>query len=476
MIAKSMSGKPTNRTSMLQNLYSLFIQPRMADTDRAEREIVLNFLLIGMIGLASVALLATLVSYIFFGYDFIIPRIVGVLLTGSLFVGPYLLSRYLQKQKLAATLFIGIAFVCANYMVYHWGLLVPTALVLYSLVIVMAGILQGAKYSLYMAFAIAALLAMLQYAKAVGWVNPDLAWMQSSSTLGDVLGFSALFMTIALVSWLFNRQMEQSLVRARSAEAALLRQNEGLEEKVKERTEQLEKEQMEKIQQMYRFAELGHVSTALFHDLANHVSSVSIDIESLQRGKKSDLMQRIDENIRYIDDIVRRVRLQLQGKNALEPLDVEREIKEVVRVATRKGDASPTIELEVASLGRPIVIRGNVLRFRQVLTNLLCNAVDACTIDGRKTGRVTIAVSETAGGITLTITDNGPGIPTVQQEKVFDPFYSSKKEGIGIGLFIVRQIIERDFGGTITFTSSRKNGTTFTVFLPQKGQHGPAKN
>jgi len=354
-------------------------------------------------------------------------------------------------------------------MVYHWGLLVPTAILLFSVVIVMAGILLGARYSLYMAAVIFISLAGLQFVQEMHHLKPDLTWMKSGSTMGDVVGFSGLFLVIALVSWLFNRQMEFSLRRARKAELALQKHNDELEVKVLERTRQLQNEQLERMQQMYRFAELGHVSTALFHDLANHVSTVSIDIESLQRGDKSEILNRIDGNIHYIDTIVRRVRSQLQGKFQIETFDLLDEIREVAKVSVYgQPVARVAVELDFPDKNR-LAYRGDVLRFRQLIINLLSNAVQAYSDSApRKPKRIVVRVREEAKHIVIEVTDFGKGIPPNQQAKIFDPFYTSKKQGIGIGLFIVKQVTEKDFGGSVELSSSPKGGTTFTVHLPLK--------
>jgi signal transduction histidine kinase len=65
------------------------------------------------------------------------------------------------------------------------------------------------------------------------------------------------------------------------------------------------------------------------------------------------------------------------------------------------------------------------------------------------------------------VSDRGAGITDKNRAKVFRPFYTTKKQGIGIGLFIVKQVVENDFGGTITILDNARQGTVMTVTLPK---------
>lgn len=355
-------------------------------------------------------------------------------------------------------------------MAYRWGLLLPTSLLLFSLAVVMAGILIGARYSLYMACTIAVVLAIFQYGEAHSSWHPNLSWVGTKPTAGDVIGFSAIFLIIALVSWLFNRQMELSLRRAWRSERALERQKASLEIKVEQRARQLEAAQLEKMQEIYRFAELGRLSTALFHDLANHLSSVSLDIEGLSTKEQSNIMSRISQNIGHIDDIVQRVRQQLRGKASVEVFNLTDEVGEVVKIlapAASQAHVEVAVELD-ASVKQSLLYKGDVLRFRQIILNLICNAMEAYPDRTTNTSQRTVAISLSRQQTTVSIavTDHGRGIRAGDKAKVFRPFYTTKDKGAGIGLYLVQQIVEHDFHGKLNLTSSKRT-TTFTVSLPK---------
>ena len=121
-------------------------------------------------------------------------------------------------------------------------------------------------------------------------------------------------------------------------------------------------------------------------------------------------------------------------------------------------------------------VRGGRVRLTQVVVNLVNNAIDALTGIGAKgpTADTAIAISaaEASGAVRLVIEDNGPGLPSAEHDAVFEPFYSTKGvgEGIGIGLSIVYTIV-KDLGGRIETGERAGGGARFTVVL-QAAQGG----
>jgi signal transduction histidine kinase len=100
-------------------------------------------------------------------------------------------------------------------------------------------------------------------------------------------------------------------------------------------------------------------------------------------------------------------------------------------------------------------------RIKQVVVNILKNAVDA-TPPG---GAITVKVEETGGNVSIQVTDTGPGIPENILEKIFDVFYTTKRQGSGLGLSISRKIVD-SHGGTLTAMNNADVGAAFTITLP----------
>jgi signal transduction histidine kinase len=355
------------------------------------------------------------------------------------------------------------------FIALQWGLLDPYAVLLLSLSVVMAGILIGARYSLYVVAVLTVLLLYFQHGQTTDSLHPDLSWLNTGPVPGDAIAFSVILLVIALVSWLFNRQMELSLKRAWRSEKALQRQKALLEIKVEKRAQQLEAAQLEKMQELYRFAELGRLSTALFHDLANHLSTVSLDIEGLGQRDQSDIMRRISRNVGHIDTIVRRVREQIRGKNSVEVFNVSREINEVLKIlAPAAEQANVEISLDTTSIKSSLSYKGDVIRFRQIVLNLISNGIEAYDKSGKHANKrtVTIGLERLNKTLLIHVSDHGTGVKAKDRDRIFRPFYTTKDQGAGVGLFIVQQVVENDFHGDITLDSQRGT-TTFTVTLPK---------
>ncbi|HVX56563.1 MAG TPA: HAMP domain-containing sensor histidine kinase [Candidatus Saccharimonadales bacterium] len=459
-------------------MYNRFIKPISTDSDQAAREIVVNYLLMGVLALSVVAFVATFLEPLILTHEPSHPfRLLANFVTILFVVALYCVARYRHAYKVTAITLTGLVTLFGCFVALQWGMLDPDSVLLLSLSVVMAGILISARSSLYVTGILVVVLIYLQHGESSGSLHPDLSWLGSKPVPGDVVAFSALLCVIALVSWLFNRQMERSLQRARRSEQALQRQKDLLEMKVQKRTQQLEAARLEQMQELYRFAELGRLSTALFHDLANNLTNISIDIEGLHNKDQSDLiMQRLHGNVRHIDSVVQRVRQQMQGKTSIETFNVLAEINEVLSILSfDASQAGVSVSLELGSVRPSLLYRGDVTRFRQLLLNLIANAIEAYGSPRHKRGTaqaghertVLIKLERIKTALTISVTDYGRVIPAQRLEKIFEPFYTTKSKGVGIGLFIVKQVVENHFKGNITVRSDKQHGTTFSATLPK---------
>jgi signal transduction histidine kinase len=97
----------------------------------------------------------------------------------------------------------------------------------------------------------------------------------------------------------------------------------------------------------------------------------------------------------------------------------------------------------------------------QVLLNLILNAVDAT----EKGGRIEIRAVSEQGELRIEISDNGPGVAPDHVDRLFQPYFTTKKHGTGLGLFVTRKLVS-DHGGTVQFSSQAGGGTVFSVRLP----------
>jgi signal transduction histidine kinase len=153
------------------------------------------------------------------------------------------------------------------------------------------------------------------------------------------------------------------------------------------------------------------------------------------------------------------------------PLGMGRvDVEEVLEEAARAAEASfPSIRF-ARQAGGPSCVEGDPGRLRQVFANLLANAAQA-----QGHGEVEVGTERLGTYVKVWVKDHGPGVPAEIQDRLFDPFVTTKSGGTGLGLAISRRLVERH-GGTLLAVSTQMNGTIFEVRLPlmsNRMDHGP---
>jgi two-component system, NtrC family, sensor kinase len=143
-------------------------------------------------------------------------------------------------------------------------------------------------------------------------------------------------------------------------------------------------------------------------------------------------------------------------------IDLEELITETIELARREAQKK-NIRITVQNLKSKKIVWTDPYRLRQVLLNLITNAIHASDNDQE----IRIYLSVTDGEAEISITDQGSGIPEDLLEKIFEPFFSTKSvgEGTGLGLYVTQKII-RKLGGKITVESETGRGSTFHILLP----------
>jgi signal transduction histidine kinase len=122
------------------------------------------------------------------------------------------------------------------------------------------------------------------------------------------------------------------------------------------------------------------------------------------------------------------------------------------------------VEIVREQPGAPLMVPLAADRMQQVFLNLILNAADAM-MDGGEL-RVGVSRTEAPRGVTITFADTGPGIPAESIGKLFEPFFSTKEGGVGLGLYISRNIIEQH-GGRISVHSVPAEGTHVEIWIPE---------
>ncbi len=230
----------------------------------------------------------------------------------------------------------------------------------------------------------------------------------------------------------------------------------------------------EHLVQSEKLALVGKLAAGVAHSIRNPLTSVKMRLFSLQRSLDMNDMQKedfevISEEIRHIDNIVRNFlefsrppKLKVQKVSPSTAVDMALQL-------LRHRFESYEVDVRLERSEKLPEIMADPEQLKEVLVNILVNACEALGNGGLIVIREEVDVAD--GGRSsaiIRVIDNGPGIEATVQEKLFEPFFSTKEEGTGLGLSIAMRIVE-EHGGGLAVESSEGRGSTFTITLPVRG-------
>ncbi len=457
-------------------LYNYFLKPRSENEDSKRREFILNVVLLGSIILSVTGTIVVIFDSIRLApnYSGISPIFFSVIFL--IFLTLYSLSRKDFFIVSSYTLIV-ILFFSTTYGAYKWGVNLPACLLSYALVIIISGILLGTRFAFKITAIISSILITLNYLHSHKIIIPDLSWkINKTIDMEEVVLLVVILFIIMTVSWLSNREIEKSLKRARGSEAELQKERDSLEIKVDERTKQLKKVQMEKMEHLYRSAEFGNLSAGLFHDLVNPLTAISLNLEQVQDredeglyGAKTYLTEALSAT-RRMENFITAVKKQIAHQEETTLFSLTEEIKQIIQLFSYKARKAD-IEIMFAPTA-DIQTYGDAIKFSQIITNLISNAIDAYEnvelLNRPKNILINLAIENNI--ICLIVQDWGKGIANENISKIFEPFFSTKSavQDLGIGLSIIKNIIENNFQGSIKAESKQWETTRFIVKFPRK--------
>jgi signal transduction histidine kinase len=237
-----------------------------------------------------------------------------------------------------------------------------------------------------------------------------------------------------------------------------------LQKRVHEKSEALQNAQDE-IVQSEKLAAMGYLSAGMAHEIRNPLNSISLFIQLMrQTTTEPDQLEyqaKILKEVERIDSIIRKL-LDASRRNRVISSNVQ--INQVIDNAIEAF--SPQIETRKIQVVRqyrciPSPITADPGELEQIFTNLFLNAIDAM---GRG-GRLAIEVFENDGRVVVTVGDSGNGISADILPSIFEPFFSTKSRGTGMGL-PVAQRIARMYEGSMEVACSTPEGTTFRLEFP----------
>jgi C4-dicarboxylate-specific signal transduction histidine kinase len=228
-----------------------------------------------------------------------------------------------------------------------------------------------------------------------------------------------------------------------------------------------------------RLSTMGEMATGIAHELNQPLSAIANFARGCIRRLHSDGMnpgeliepleevceqaERAGEILRHVRDFVRKSELQMK------PLDINQIVRTVVKFTEHEARHQGAIVRLDLDSGLPRV-QADAIMIEQVICNLVRNAVEAMAEAQSSWRQVTILTRLSGGGdVEIEVGDTGPGIDGAVIDQVFDQFFTTKPEGVGMGLSISRSIVE-SHGGRIRAESGRKGGATFRFTLLASAQ------
>jgi PAS domain S-box-containing protein len=288
---------------------------------------------------------------------------------------------------------------------------------------------------------------------------------------------------LAIQNTQLYRQARAEVAERRTAEAALAQAAAEIEQRVEERTAALHQAMVERqrleqeAQRAEHFALLGRLAAGVSHEIRNPLAAVFLSVDVLEeelRAPSPDSAAAIAEALTDMKTNLARLEDLVQDYLTLARVtSLQRGVQELGSIVQAWGtELQPavaargvTLQMQgLAGLGR---VAFHASSLRRALLNLVQNATDAMP----QGGTLTLAGQATAAQVHVHVQDTGSGIPAECLGHIFEPLYTTKPGGTGLGLYIVQEIVAAH-GGQVTVQSAKGRGTTFTITLASGNGRG----
>jgi two-component system sensor histidine kinase PilS (NtrC family) len=232
-----------------------------------------------------------------------------------------------------------------------------------------------------------------------------------------------------------------------------------------------------------RLQAVAELAASLAHEIRNPLASIRSAVEQLAGGGLADddtqLLRRLvvgesDRLSRLLAEFIEFSRVRLQHRA---PVDLGEVLGEAAALAERHPEGDPRVRIEYRPPAGPLLIEGDADLLHRALFNLILNAVQHAGAEGAvhlEAASVAEAVLpagiDVADPVRVTVSDTGPGIAVEDQARVFDPFYTTRRGGAGLGLALVSRAVDAH-RGAVLLDREPGAGARFTVYLPAHGEN-----
>ncbi len=239
-------------------------------------------------------------------------------------------------------------------------------------------------------------------------------------------------------------------------------------------TETQVRQRLAELLRSHRYTLAREIAATIAHEINSPLGAILTNTETLQALLQSDAPDLTELRVIAADihrdsqraaDVIRHLRNFLRkSKHELKAIDLTEPVRDAVQFYAALS-AGRNAEISCSLAPGPLPVNGNVVLLHQAIMSLIVNAIDAMSelpIDRRKLEIATVRAERSAE---ISVADTGPGIPPDKLKEIFAPFVSSKEDGMGLGLPIVRTIIEAH-DGRIRGENRSGGGAVFRISLP----------
>ena len=376
------------------------------------------------------------------------------LIVGAYGFSAVFFALYAGRRRLVAQAYAQVVFdlLLITAFVYISGGLASSMYFLYLFPIMAAGLVISGRAGFLAASLSAILFGVLADGLYFGFIPAFSPEHVVKSSLGSMLvtifiAWGVFFVIAALMS-----KLTESLRRTREALRAA------------------ERELLVRV----RLSEAGRVSASLAHEIRNPLAAISGSVQVLKKelvlsAEQKELMTIVlKESERVSHSLEQFLDFALPSKQVFSPINLRDILDETIKILRGGGELNGKVTIEGNFKTSDVPYFGNAGQFKQVFWNLIKNAVKAMP-DG---GRLRLEFPEPRKkDVRIVVADTGRGMTDEDKENLFEPFYSGFENGRGLGLSIVRKIID-DYDGRIDIRSELNKGTEILITLPQRKAAG----
>jgi len=243
-----------------------------------------------------------------------------------------------------------------------------------------------------------------------------------------------------------------------------------IEEEVEKRTEQ-----HEVLCHQSRLAAMGEMIDSIAHQWRQPLNALHIITQSMRHlfaheqltpQMLEDIEKQISEKVRFMSRTIDDFRTFFRQSKTKEAFELSSAINDAIQLIKPQLDES-SIQIALNLPNSSLSIEGYANEFRQVMLNLLTNAMTALRAQNGPR-HITLTLFDSGNEVTLLVADNGGGIENTILERIFEPYFTTHESGSGIGLYMVKMIVEHHLDGRIS-ASNTLEGALFSLHLPYKG-------